>query len=310
MIQAVVPTIPGREQLLRDTVASLEERGIDPVVVRNSPSCGEGWAIGLEACSADYVLLASDDIEVSDISRLRTALARAAAGLIISPVIVNPDGSLQGAGGFGERLEDGALARTTIFPFALRETFLLVSPWPLSNHYCDSWISECAWTLGRGPVVTHGFDIVHKILGPLREGEAQEYERWRAHRLRTLPDTVRRRHRDIAATFRSHEGRSITVAGARARSLTELRLLSAGVPTYAATSPKRVVGASQRSLRLASDGMAIRTRRREAVSRLANVRWPATVVIRDTVGLARVRFAVRTRVRELLARRASAARRK
>jgi hypothetical protein len=304
-IQVVIPTIPGREQLLREAVASFAERGFDPVVVSNSPSCGEGWTIGLGACRADYVLLGSDDIELADISRLDTALARAAAGLVVSPVIVNVDGSLQGAGGLGQRLEDGALARTTIFPFASRGTFLHVSPWPASTHYCDSWISECAWTLGRGPIVTHGFDIVHKIISPIREREVQAYDSWRADRLRTLPGTSWRRHRELDTVFRSHEGRSIVVTGLRARSRAELRLLSAGVATYVAMTPQRAFGGSWRALRLARDKLAVRARARGAVAHLATGRWRAEGVFRSAVGVARARLAVRTRVRNRLARRAS-----
>jgi hypothetical protein len=309
LIQAVIPTIPGRELLLREAVASFEERGLDPVVVPNSPSCGEGWAMGLQACRADYVLLGSDDIELADVSRLDTALARAAAGLLVSPVIVNVDGSLQGAGGFGQRLEDGALARTTIFPFASRETLLVVSPWPASTHYCDSWISECAWRLGRGPIVTHGFDIVHKIISPIREGEVDAYDSWRADRLRTLPTAARRRHRALDSIFRSHEGHSIVVTGIRARSRTELRLLSADGPGYVATIPKRVVGGSRRTLRLARDGLAAHTHADDAAAHLATARWRAAGAVREAVGVARARLAVRTRMRTRLARRASPTRR-
>jgi hypothetical protein len=308
-VQAVIPTIPGREQLLGEAVASFEKRGFDPVVVPDSPSCGEGWAIGLDACRADYVLLASDDIELADVSRLDAALARAAAGLVVSPVILNADGSLQGAGGFGQRLEDGALARTTIFPFASRDTLLVLSPWPASTHYCDSWISECAWRLGRGPIVTYGFDIVHKIISPIREGEVQAYDSWRADRLRTLPAAARRGHRELGAIFRSHEGRTIVVTGIRARSRTELRLLSADGPGYAATTPKRAVGASRRTYRLARDGLAVRARARGAIEHLATGRWQAEGVVRSAVGVARARLAVRTRVRKRLARRTSASRR-
>lgn len=305
IIQSVVPTIPGRDQLLAETVASLEKHGIDPVVVPHSPSCGEGWAIGLQACSADYVLLASDDIEVGDFSRLETALARADAGLVVSPVIVNADGSLQGAGGFGLQLEDGALARTTIFPFALRETFSLVWPWPPSNHYCDSWISECAWRLGRGPIVTHGFDIVHKIITLTREDELGTYDGWRVQRLRALPEAARGPHRDTVAIFRAHEGRSLVVTGVRTRTQTELRLLSASVPKYLAMMPKRAVGASRRALRLAPERFAIRAQVRKLLSRLAMIRWRATGAFHRAVGTARTRLAIRTRVRKLLSGRAS-----
>ena len=301
VVQAVVPTIPGREQLLAETVASLEEHGIDPVVVPSSPSCGEGWAIGLRACSADYVLLASDDIEVGDVSRLETALARAKAGLVVSPVVVNADGSLQGAGGFGLRLEDGATARTTIFPFALRETFLLVSPWPTSNHHCDAWISECAWRLGRGPIVTHGFELVHKIETPITEGEVRAYESWRARRLDDLGASTPRP--DFDAVSRALEGRSIVIMGARARMRTELRLASAGLPTYLATTPGRATGASRRALRLASADPATRTRPRKALSDLAYVRWRAGGACRRAVGATRARLAIRTRVRRLTAAR-------
>jgi hypothetical protein len=184
MVQAVIPTIPGREELLAEAVASFERHGIGCVVVENSPSCGTGWRIGLERATADLVLLASDDVEVSEDSwGFAEAVARARSGSVVCPIIFWPDGTLQGAGGYGLNLEDGAIAHNCIFPFAARDTLELISPWPERNHYCDVWVSEEARRIGRGPIVTYGFALVHKIVSPDTPGQYAEYRRWRRRRI-------------------------------------------------------------------------------------------------------------------------------
>jgi hypothetical protein len=65
VIDLVVPTIPGREESLERCISSFELRTDDltAIVVKNSPTCGEGWMQGLESSSAPYVLLVADDIE-------------------------------------------------------------------------------------------------------------------------------------------------------------------------------------------------------------------------------------------------------
>jgi hypothetical protein len=191
MIDAVIPTIPGREGLLSHAVSSLEQRGIRCIVVENSPSCGAGWRLGLELAAADLVLFASDDVEAfGEWWGMDEAVARARSGNVVCPVIFWPDGTLQGAGGLGRDLEDGAVAYNCIFPLADRRTFELIAPWPETNHYCDGWITEHAQRTGRGPIVTHGMGLVHKIISPMSTMEYVRYRRWRRRRLPGRPSQL------------------------------------------------------------------------------------------------------------------------
>lgn len=177
MIQAVVPTIPGREHLLQACLGSLEEHGIDPVVIEDSPSCGEGWEIGLARCTARIVGLWSDDFTIAHwderelLDRLRKRIT------VLSPAILNPDGTLQGAGGMGLSLQDGEPARNCICPIAERTVLEGFRPWPHLNHYCDTWISQRAIWMGRGPTVTRAAQLVHHHLSGW---DSAEYVAWQA----------------------------------------------------------------------------------------------------------------------------------
>jgi hypothetical protein len=226
LIQAVIPTARGREHLLADAVRSLERHGIRPVVVEGSRTACWGWEKGLRDCTSEYVILAADDVEIADCSALAVAMSRADVGLVVSPVVVNPDGSLQGAGGYGLRMEDGGIARNALFPFARRETLELFVPWPGTSHYCDCWISEHAWRLGRGPIVTHGFTLVHKISSPKAPDARPTYERWRSSRLEELGYSRRERNRGCGYMV-------------KVRLRTEFRLLSAGGRQYLIYAPGR-----------------------------------------------------------------------
>lgn len=174
MIQAVVPTIPGREHLVNATVESLEQHGIEPIVVMDSPSCGEGWEFGLEKCNAKYVGLWSDDLTIHawefDPSWC--------LGGVLCPTILNPDGSLQGAGGMGLDLPEGAAAVNCIAPIAERHVLVGFRPWPHLNHYCDTWITQRAIWAGRGPVVTRSIELVHHRLAPWDPVEYAAWQSW------------------------------------------------------------------------------------------------------------------------------------
>lgn len=180
MIQAVIPTVPGREDLLNQAVDSFRSHGVEPVVVHDSPSCGAGWAIGLPWATADLVLLASDDFEIADWSGIHRAIDRALSGFVVCPVILNPDGSLQGAGGMGFSLADGDTADNCIAPLGRRETLASLAPWPHLNHYCDTWITRQARERGIGPVVTHGVELTHHHLSGWDRAEWDEWTRWQA----------------------------------------------------------------------------------------------------------------------------------
>lgn len=178
MIQAVVPTIPGREHHLEACLASLEQHDIEPVVVENSPSCGEGWAVGLAQCKAPIVGLWSDDFTIThwDLAEIRDRLKKRIT--VLAPVILNPDGTLQGAGGMGLDLQDGATAHNTICPIAERTVLEGFKPWPWLNHYCDTWISQRAVWMGRGPTVTRAAVLTHHHLSPWDSTEYVAWQSW------------------------------------------------------------------------------------------------------------------------------------
>lgn len=178
MIQAVVPTIASREHLLNACVESLERHGLEPMVVLDSPSCGEGWEFGLEKCDAKYVALWSDDFTIDkwDDQTVRRLLTQQIA--VLCPTILNPDGSLQGAGGMGLNLPDGAVARNCIAPIAERQVLEGFRPWPHLNHYCDTWISQRAIWAKRGPIVTSRVRLVHHHLSEWDSAEYVAWQKW------------------------------------------------------------------------------------------------------------------------------------
>jgi hypothetical protein len=165
--------------MLARMIISLEGHGIDWLIVEESPSCGEGWELGLKRATAEFVLLASDDFVLVDWSARKVVLDRAGAGQVVCPVIFEPDGSLQGAGGMGERLDDGDVAVNCIAPLARRELLEQFRPWPHLNHYCDTWITHRAKRINRGPIVTHGFAFTHHYLSEWNPSEYEAYQEWR-----------------------------------------------------------------------------------------------------------------------------------
>lgn len=177
MIQAVVPTIPGREHLVNATVQSLEQHGIEPIVVMDSPSCGEGWEFGLERCDAKYVGLWSDDLTVAEWDEDSLAAHLRQRIAVLSPTVLNPDGTLQGAGGMGLDLPTGAIAVNCIAPIAERQVLEGFRPWPHLNHYCDTWITQRAIWAQRGPFVTRAAVLTHHHLS---DWDAAEYVAWQA----------------------------------------------------------------------------------------------------------------------------------
>ena len=178
MIQAVVPTIPGREHHLKACIDSLEQHNIEPVVILDSPSCGEGWEFGLERCDAKYVALWSDDFTINhwDWGRIRRRLEQTIT--VLSPLILNPDGTRQGSGGFGLNLDDGAQAVNCICPIGERHVLEWFRPWPHLNHYCDTWISQRAIWADRGPTVTWDAVLVHHHLSGWDPAEYVAWQKW------------------------------------------------------------------------------------------------------------------------------------
>lgn len=183
----VVPTVPGREQLLEGCLHSvyLTAPAARVFVVEQSPSCGEGWQHGGDSAvkaGCEFVMLAADDLEFQP-GWWEAAIAKLEKRQLPSPVVLNEDGSLQSSGGYWDRFhEDGEETHGTINPFLNLELWEAVQPVAPFPHYCDVWISERAVEAGYQPVVCDGFRFVHKVTTPISEEETVAWEEWRAAR--------------------------------------------------------------------------------------------------------------------------------
>ena len=100
------------------------------------------------------------------------------AGGLVCPVILNPDLSLQGAGGFGLDLPDGAAAANCICPIGERHVLEGFRPWPHLNHYCDTWITQRAVWAQRGPFVTRAVVLKHHHLADWDSAEYVAWQKW------------------------------------------------------------------------------------------------------------------------------------
>lgn len=174
LISVIIPTIPGREELLRACLASFTEHTpselLHRVIIPNSPSCGEGWTRGVEKARGDYLLLAADDVEAWP------GWYEGACRPFTCPVLYWPNGTLQGAGGHHRTFTNGQTAANVAFPLIQREVWDAVQPIPPLNHFCDIWITEEAQRHGYSPIVDWRCRLTHKVIGGYDESDA--YDAW------------------------------------------------------------------------------------------------------------------------------------
>jgi hypothetical protein len=176
MIAIVIPTIPGREDSLERTIASYErftscEHEI--VVYPDSPSSGAGWLNGSYAFvdehgTPDYIHLTNDDCEAGCEDWWKPCVSACDQGTLPAPIVRNPDGSLQSAGGqigapgnlLHEIGRDWSAVGFTTVPFLSWAQWERIGMLPV--HYAsDVWISHRGRQLGVQTVLRHGYEIVH-----------------------------------------------------------------------------------------------------------------------------------------------------
>lgn len=185
-LAVVIPTISGREQLLKECLASLEATVPSDTrihVVAESPSCGAGWQLGGDEVMAgrtvDYLALATDDVEFHD-GWWQAAIEKLDRHELPSATVYNPDGTVQSCGGYWNGLHpDGNPCRGTINPVLNRELWEAVQPVAPFPHMCDVWISEGAVLAGYQPVVCRGYAFTHHVITPEEPGEREAYAEWR-----------------------------------------------------------------------------------------------------------------------------------
>lgn len=188
-IGIVIPTIPGREQSLQRTIRSYRahSRGVSIVfsIHENARASGEGWRKGATTLAqgfgpTDYLHLTNDDIEVTDPDWWRTCIETCDEGQLPAPVVYNPDGSLQSAGGQigapGDLIQEIGRDRSPVGFTTV--PFLSWGQWEqigmLDVHYSsDVWVSERGRQLGYETILRHAYQLTHHNHQVGRAGQMQ-----------------------------------------------------------------------------------------------------------------------------------------
>lgn len=169
-VDLIVPTVAGRELSLERCLSSFEARSDDltAIIVRDSPTCGQGWIEGLERSTAPYVLLACDDQECASSVWAEVCIEAADEGLLPCPRVYTPGGMIESQGGdmnapghlITRHRKDRSPCDFTVVPFMSREQVERIGMLPV--HYgSDVWVSYRGRQLGYETVLVHGFDLIH-----------------------------------------------------------------------------------------------------------------------------------------------------
>lgn len=170
-VDLVIPTITGREASLDRCVASFEASGaaVTVILVKDEPTCGEGWMKGLERATAPHVALVADDLELrAGGGWLERCRAVTDEGLLPCPRVWTPGGAIESQGGdmsaVGHTLrrhrKNRAPVDFTTVPFMSRAQATAIGMIP-TQYCCDTWVSYRGRQLGWETVLCHGWDLVH-----------------------------------------------------------------------------------------------------------------------------------------------------
>ena len=165
-VDLIVPTIAGREASLERCLDSFN--GVNPIVVEDSPSCGEGWIEGLRRSSAPYVALVADDLECLDPGWAEVCIETVDRGELPCPRVWTPAGMIESQGGdmnalghiLARHVKDNTEVDFTTVPFCSREQIKAIGMIP-TQYGCDTWVSYRGRQLGYRTVLRHGYDLVH-----------------------------------------------------------------------------------------------------------------------------------------------------
>ncbi len=171
MIDAIIPTIPGREDSLERLLDSLQRTTLSPyetVIVRDSLTCGWGWKTGLERSQSDYVALLCDDQEFIASGWDEICIDTANADKLACPRVYRPDGSPESRGGDMHALhhlnrtpkKDWTEVDYTTIPFLSREQIDAIGMLP-TQYAGDVWVSYRGRQLGFETVLRHGYEVRH-----------------------------------------------------------------------------------------------------------------------------------------------------
>lgn len=174
MISIVCPSIQGREAWLERCHDSYCETTPDFefIVMRDYPTCNQGWNAGLEEAKGDFLHLTADDIEAQP-GWWEAATEWVGKGYLPAPRILNSDGSLQSCGDTAEETDTGTWTELTRVPFFSREQMDEYGIYPIipTMYFGDSWVSYRARLNGCETVVVREMQFIHSFANVGRKDE-------------------------------------------------------------------------------------------------------------------------------------------
>ena len=187
MISVCVPTIDGREEWLERCHQSYCEttEDFEFVVVRNWPTCNQGWNRALEQATGDFIHLSADDIEAQE-GWWEAGMEWLEKGYLPAPRIINSDGTLQSCGDTDQEAPTGTRTELTRVPFFTRAQMEEFGIYPIipTQYFGDSWVSHCARLHGVETVVVREMQFIHSFANVGRTDERlwddlKVFERWK-----------------------------------------------------------------------------------------------------------------------------------
>lgn len=186
-IDLIVPTVEGREASLERCLESFDrftDEALNEIIIRDPPTCGEGWIEGLERSKSPYVALVADDLEVISENWAEVCISTVDRGLLPCPRVYGPDLAIESQGGdmnayqhvLARHTKDSAEVDFTTVPFCSREQIDRIGMLPI--HYgSDVWVSHRGRQLGYETILRHGWDLIHHRESPARGAGMTQDER-------------------------------------------------------------------------------------------------------------------------------------
>jgi hypothetical protein len=170
VISVVLPTIAGREAMLEQTVAAFKAtangHGLQFIVIRGRPTCGEAWNEGAVLASGDYLMLGADDL-LPHPGWADVAVSAAEEGVYPGPWIQRPDGSTECCGTLGcglllsEEARDGLPVVSSPVPFMHRNHWRQLGPSIPAHYYSDDYLGYRARLAGLKVELRRGYLFTH-----------------------------------------------------------------------------------------------------------------------------------------------------
>lgn len=167
MISVVIPTVSGRERLLKQAQESFRKTAdVEFIVVRNQETCGKAWNLGVEQASGDYLCLAGDDF-LAEPGWAEAAIEASEADIYPAPWIKRTDGETESCGTLGQGLylkpaDDGIPVYNASVPFMRRDLWGVIGPSIETHYYADDYLSyKARFHAGLSVEVCQSYSFIH-----------------------------------------------------------------------------------------------------------------------------------------------------